>query len=138
MAILPRKPALSTRTGPAFPLAVGPRGYVAFAPDIITLARQEIQQALGTGRGERVMRPTFGSLLPELVFSPADASTCRLAETYARDALVPAIPWCRFSGIAASVPNGQASMIRLLVQYEVIDSGVHDELEYMLPLEQGQ
>jgi phage baseplate assembly protein W len=53
---------------------------------------EKVQQSaliiLGTARGERVMRPDFGSRLHELVFAPMNASTKALVAHYATDALV--------------------------------------------------
>ena len=48
---------------------------------------QSIFLILGTRVGERVMRPTFGSRLHELLFAPSDARTLGLAEKYVIDAL---------------------------------------------------
>ncbi|WP_338699879.1 GPW/gp25 family protein [Bradyrhizobium sp. 26S5] len=67
-------------------------------PDAATSAlgyaadEQKIQQAimiiLGTARGERVMRPEFGSRLRELVFAPLNSSTKSLVASAIADALV--------------------------------------------------
>ena len=55
-------------------------------------AEQKIEQSilviLGTSRGERVMRPDFGSRLRELVFAPIDSGTRALAAQYVTEALV--------------------------------------------------
>ena len=48
---------------------------------------QSIFLILGTRIGERVMRPTFGSRLHELLFAPSDARSLGLAEKYVIDAL---------------------------------------------------
>ena len=55
-------------------------------------AERKIEQSiliiLGTARGERVMRPDFGSRLRELVFAPMDSSTRALAAQFVTEALV--------------------------------------------------
>jgi hypothetical protein len=48
---------------------------------------QSILVILGTARGERVMRPDFGSRLRELAFAPLNSSTSALAARYVVDAL---------------------------------------------------
>ena len=49
--------------------------------------KQSIEIILRTRIGERVMRPTFGSRLHELVFAPANAETLGLAERHVAEAL---------------------------------------------------
>jgi uncharacterized protein len=64
---------------PAYPLHFDARGRTAAADDAAHL-RGLIEQLLFTAAGERVMRPTLGSGLQQLVFAPAStavASTLR-------------------------------------------------------------
>lgn len=53
----------------AFPFALGPAGELA-ATDLDGAIRGRIEQLLFTSPGERVMRPTFGCGLRDLVFEP--------------------------------------------------------------------
>jgi uncharacterized protein len=48
---------------------------------------QSIQIILMTTPGQRVMRPTFGSQLHELMFGPNNSHTAALAKRYVKDAL---------------------------------------------------
>lgn len=50
--------------------------------------RQAIYVILSTSKGERVMRPTFGSNLHKLLFLPNDGTTRALAAFEAREALL--------------------------------------------------
>ena len=72
--------------GWAFPLKVDSQGGIA-----LTGERDEIEQAiliiLGTPLGTRVMRPTFGSRLQELVFAPNNSQTAAQARRYVEEAL---------------------------------------------------
>jgi Bacteriophage baseplate protein W len=72
--------------GWGFPLGVNSRGMIA-----LTNERSEIEQAiiiiLSTPIGARVMRPTFGSQLHELVFAPNNSQTMAEARRYAEEAL---------------------------------------------------
>ena len=73
--------------GWGFPVDVGPDQRVPYVGE-----EEKIQQSaliiLGTARGERVMRPDFGSRLHELVFAPMNSGTKALVAHYATDALV--------------------------------------------------
>ncbi|MGE5595949.1 MAG: GPW/gp25 family protein, partial [Hyphomicrobiales bacterium] len=48
---------------------------------------QSILIILGTSPGERVMRPTFGCRIHELVFDPVIGETLGLAKRYIEEAL---------------------------------------------------
>ena len=67
--------------GWAFPPKIDAQGGLA-----LTNMRSEIQQAieiiLSTSPGQRVMRPTFGCRLHELVFSPNNSHTAAQARRY--------------------------------------------------------
>jgi len=64
--------------GWAFPPRIGPQGGIA-----LTHERNEIDQAihiiLSTSPGERVMRPTFGCRLHDIVFDPNNSHTAARA-----------------------------------------------------------
>lgn len=72
--------------GWSFPPQINQQGGVT-----LTSEENEIQQAiriiLTTTPGERVMRPTFGSRLHELVFAPINQETLFLAQHYVEEAL---------------------------------------------------
>src|SRR4029453_894493 len=53
-----------------------------------TKIQESVLIILGTARGERVMRPDFGSRLHELVFAPINSSTKSLVSHYTIEALV--------------------------------------------------
>lgn len=69
-----------------FPVSVDATGGIA-----ISSHAQEIEEAIaiiiGTSPGERVMRPTFGCRIHELVFAPNNAETVGLARRYVEEAL---------------------------------------------------
>src|SRR6266536_2992631 len=82
-----RAPAGFLGRGGRFPIELDRDGHVAVAEGEEKV-QQSIVALLGTARGERVMRPTFGSRLRELLFSPIDASTRSLIAHYVTEALV--------------------------------------------------
>lgn len=69
-----------------FPPRLSPQSTIE-----LTTAENEIQQAimiiLNTVPGERVMRPTFGSRLHELVFAPINHETAAQAVRFVQEAL---------------------------------------------------
>jgi phage baseplate assembly protein W len=73
--------------GWSFPIEVDAGGKVQYSE-----SEKKVQESvliiLGTARGERVMRPDFGSRLHELVFAPINSSTKSLIAHYATEALV--------------------------------------------------
>lgn len=73
--------------GWAFPPTVRPDGAVATAAYEADIA-QAVWIILATARGERVMRPDFGSGLRALVFEPIAATTAALVQHHAEEALV--------------------------------------------------
>ncbi len=67
-------------------LRIGARGGVDMVQDEDAV-RQAILLLLSTTPGERVMRPDYGSLLRQLIFSPNDDTTAGLAIHYVRSAV---------------------------------------------------
>jgi uncharacterized protein len=63
--------------GLSFPLQLGVDGLGQSAG--ATKVEQSIRVILGTGHGERVMRPRFGCNLRSLAFAPNDEATANLA-----------------------------------------------------------
>ena len=73
-------------TGFHFPFGVDEHGGIA-----MTRREQDIEESihtiLRTARGERPMRPQFGSRVHELVFAPNNATTWGLMQQYVEEAL---------------------------------------------------
>ncbi len=72
--------------GWAFPVGVDARGRIALARHERDI-EEAIQIILLTPKGQRVMRPEFGSRLHELIFAPNNPTTASLAAYYVEDAL---------------------------------------------------
>lgn len=105
-------------TGWAFPLTVGAQGGLSLATD-----KNEIEQSiviiLSTGIGERVMRPTFGSRLSELLFEPCNKQTLSLAEQYVGDALGMWEPRIEVNEVVASLSDESRGMLYVDIDYTV-------------------
>lgn len=72
--------------GIAFPMQTTPTGGIAMSGRSRKI-QESIRLILGTQRGERLMRPEFGSDLNTLVFAPNTPATADLARHYVREAL---------------------------------------------------
>lgn len=101
--------------GWAFPVEVNDDGRVEFSAEEKKI-RESALIILGTARGERLMRPDFGSRLHELVFTPMSASTRSLAAAYATEALVQWEP--RLDVLRVSVQEDTAVRGKLLLDIE--------------------
>ncbi|RMD99111.1 MAG: baseplate protein [Calditrichaeota bacterium] len=69
-----------------FPLQPNPSGGIARSRHEQKI-KESIMIILGTARGERLMRPTFGCDLHSLVFEPNNRATANLAAHYVEEAL---------------------------------------------------
>jgi hypothetical protein len=114
--------------GWAYPPTTSATGEVeaaAYEEDV----RQAVWIILGTARGERVMRPDFGSGLDRLVFEPINTTTMALVRHYAEEALTTWEP--RIDSIdvtvSADAPNGR---LMLDVRYRVRTSNTFYNLVY--------
>jgi phage baseplate assembly protein W len=73
-------------TGWSFPVRIDGRGGIARSRGERDI-EESIWTILRTVRGERVMRPNFGSDLGELLFAPNSAATAGLVDHHVREAL---------------------------------------------------
>lgn len=72
--------------GWVFPPQVNRQGSLALTDESSEI-EQSLRLILETAPGERVMRPTFGCRLHELVFAPANAQTFAQARRHVEDAI---------------------------------------------------
>jgi len=117
-------------TGWAFPPRPDGRGGIATASDDEKI-RQAIQIILGTPIGQRVMRPTFGSRLHELVFAPLNAETMGMAEMFVMDALRFWEPRIEVTDVVARTDRRRPSMLLIDVQYVI--KATHDQRSLVYP-----
>lgn len=119
--------------GWAFPVAAR-RGVVA-SSEADQLIRESIMIILGTGRGERVMRPDFGCGLNELVFSPVDSSTATLVSFYVKDALQRWEPRIDVLGIGVSPDAESTNRLVISIDYRIKTTNSKHNLVYPFYLE---
>lgn len=97
--------------------------------------RQSIQIILSTAPGERVMRPTFGGGLHELVFSVANAETSTRITALVREALLRWEP--RIDVLDVTVENAprQPNHLLIVIHYRVRANNSRFNLVYPFYLE---
>jgi phage baseplate assembly protein W len=102
-----------------------------------TKIQESVLIILGTARGERMMRPDFGSRLHELVFAPINSSTKSLVSHYTIEALVNWEP--RIDVLRVDVLDSEASQGKLLVNiaYRVRATNSEFNLVYPFYLREG-
>lgn len=120
-------------SGWSFPPRLNGRGGIALVSEEEKIA-QAIRIILSTPIGERVMRPTFGSRLHELVFAPAGSETFGLAEMYVQDALNFWEPRIELLDVNAFVDPDRPGY--LLIQIDYLIKATHDERSLVYPFYQ--
>ncbi len=105
-------------SGFQFPLGVNAQGGFA-----LTDERAEVEQAIGlvlmTSPGERVMRPSFGCRLQELLFQPNDGQTAAMAERYVEDALGMWEPRIIVQTVTAVPDEDSDGRLNIHIEYEL-------------------
>ncbi|HWQ15203.1 MAG TPA: GPW/gp25 family protein [Roseiflexaceae bacterium] len=117
--------------GWSFPIRVDERGGIAVARGADDI-EQAIRLILSTPIGQRLMRPTFGCRIHELLFAPMNASTFTAARHYVAEALgmwEPRIDVLDIRCEAADAGWGAAMLV--FIQYRVRQT--HDERSLVWP-----
>lgn len=105
-------------TGWKFPPRLDAHGRIALVQHDEDI-KEAIRIILLTNKGERRMRPEFGSDLSRLQFEPNDSTTCGLASRYIQEALARWEP--RIAVEAVHVEPGEDSAQLLIdIQYRIL------------------
>lgn len=124
-------------SGWAFPPQIDPQGGLALTDD-----RSELQQSilviLSTSPGQRVMRPTFGCRLQDLVFSPNNTHTMAQIKRYVEEALGMWEPRINVIRVDAQPDAQDASRLLIDIEYEVKSTRDRRSLVYPFYLIPGE
>jgi len=116
--------------GWAFPPQIGAQGGIA-----LTQERSELEQAiriiLTTSPGERVMRPTFGCRLQDLVFDPNNSHTAARARRYVEEALGMWEPRINVTRVDVRHDTDEANCLIIEIQYQI--KATHDQRSLVYP-----
>lgn len=119
-----------------FPLEPSGSGELEYSADEAKV-QQSILIILGTARGERVMRPEFGSRLRELVFAPINSATRSLVSRYVIEALVKWEPRAEILGVDVSDEEAQIGKLLINIDYRVRATNSRFNLVYPFYLQEG-
>ena len=119
--------------GWAFPPRPDGRGGIALVSGVENIERA-IRIILNTPIGQRVMRPTFGSRLHELVFAPINSETLGLAEMYVQDALTFWEPRIEVLDVNSQADPDHAHILLITLNYRI--KATRDERSLVYPFYQ--
>ena len=105
-------------SGWKFPLELDAWGRIALVHEEDDV-REAVLMILMTQKGERQMRPEFGSELYKLQFAPANATTCGLAKRYVQEALTRWEPRIQEVDVNAQVDPEDPSRLVIDVDYQL-------------------
>ncbi|MGD2077230.1 MAG: GPW/gp25 family protein [Chloroflexota bacterium] len=117
-------------SGWAFPPKIDAQGGLALTEGYTELD-QAILIILSTTPGQRVMRPTFGCRLHELVFAPNDSHTAARARRYVEEALGMWEPRIRVTEVHVGPDPNAANCLLIELEYEV--KATHDKRSLVHP-----
>lgn len=120
--------------GWASPVQLDENGQIALARYEESV-RQAIWMILGTARGERVMRPTFGCGIHDLVFATISASTTGRIATEVRQALIQWEPRIDIQNVAVAADKSARNRLLIEINYKVRATNNQFNLVYPFYLE---
>jgi uncharacterized protein len=115
--------------GWAFPPGISAQGGLAMTDERSELS-QAIRIILSTPLGQRVMRPTFGSRLQDLVFAPNNSQTAAQARRYVEEALGMWEPRIQVTLVDVRPDLQDHSCLVISIEYEVKATHDHRSLVY--------
>jgi phage baseplate assembly protein W len=125
-------------SGWAFPICrAGSAGadveLVAYDEDV----KQAIRIILGTGRGERLMRPDFGAGLNQFVFEPLSMQTMQLVRARVREALVDWEPRIDVDDVEVKADGAVRNLLLITLRCRVRATNTRHNLVYPFYLQEG-
>ncbi len=115
--------------GWAFPPSISAQGGLAMTNERSELV-QSICVILATPLGQRVMRPTFGSRLQDLVFAPINSQTMAQARRFVEEALGMWEPRIQVMQVDVHPDEEDQSCLVIGIAYEIKATHDHRSLVY--------
>lgn len=115
--------------GLALPFAVTPQGKLGTVKAEAKI-EQSIWLIVSTGIGERVMRPTYGCGLHDMVFEPNNPSTVARIIDQVRRALVTQEPRVAVLDVTVETSPGQPNLLLIRVDYRIHENNAIANLVY--------
>jgi hypothetical protein len=123
--------------GWAFPVTVdattGKIAMAAYEQDI----KEAIRIILSTSKGERVMRPDFGSGIHDLVFASMSTAVIGLLESDVREALTTWEPRIELLRVEVAADEAYIGKLKVNIDYRVRETNREDNLVYPFYVREG-
>lgn len=119
-----------------FPLQVTPTGGIATS-SLERKIEESIYLILSTSNRERVMLPSFGCGINELVFAPDNPSTVGYVQSEVRDALVSYEPRIDVLSVDAAPAPGQPNLLLIRIDYRVRSNNALKNMVYPFFVTEG-
>jgi phage baseplate assembly protein W len=132
----PPDPRAFRGTGLAFPLAVTPQGVLATAR-AETKIEQSMWLILSTAQGERVMRPSYGCGVHDLVFEPNTPQNAARIVEHVRKALVAQEPRIAVLGVTSETSNDDPSVLLIRIDYQINSNNSTGNMVYPFFITEG-
>jgi uncharacterized protein len=123
-------------TGLAFPLAVTPQGKLATA-QAETKIEQAVWLILSTAQGERIMRPTYGCGVHDLVFEPNTPQNAAQIVENVRRALVAQEPRIAVLGVTSETSADDPSVLLVRIDYQINSNNSVGNMVYPFFITEG-
>ena len=125
-----------TGTGWQFPVRVNAQGGLSYSSGEQNIA-ESIWIILSTSKGERIMRPDFGSGLSDLAFAVNNSTTQAMAAFEVREALQNWEPRIEVLGVEVSSAGDRGEQLMILINYKVRTTDNRFNLVYPFYLERA-
>ena len=112
-----------------YPVEVDRAGGIAMS-ELDETIRQSIHVILGTAPGERVMRPTFGCSIHDLVYAPNNLNTASLAAHFCIEALGKWEPRIEEIEAHAEPSDDDSNRLDIHIKYKVRATNTSRNLVY--------
>lgn len=112
-----------------FPVKIDRDGGVAMSA-FEENVEQAIHIIIGTAPGERQMRPDFGCRIHDLVFAPANVTTCTRVSMHVKESLVLWEPRVKGIDVKCDVDTSEPNKLFVHVSYTVRASNNHHNKVY--------
>jgi uncharacterized protein len=119
-----------------FPLQVTPGGRIARA-QYEQRIEESVYLILSTAKGERVMMPSFGCGIHEMVFAPNTPGTISVITQQVRRALVAYEPRIDVLEVAVDSAPGEPNLLLIRVGYRIRSNNALGNLVYPFYLKEG-
>jgi uncharacterized protein len=115
--------------GVAFPLVPDAGGTLRYVEGDEGVG-QSLRLLLMTAAGERVMRPEFGTRVPQLVFAPGSETNKNLLETSIREAVRDYEPRVQLTDVTVTEDELEPERVDIEVSYTVRRTNTRDSIVF--------